>query len=74
MSIEWAKGRRRGQNPDEQIEAALRDGLSEDRSGIASNPVHRELAPSSKPRYAAMMEVWKACVVDITKSSRNSKH
>ena len=44
-------------NPDEQIEAALRDGLSEDRSRIDSNPVHRELAPSSKPRYAAVMEI-----------------
>jgi hypothetical protein len=74
MSIERAKGCWRGLNPDEQIEAALRNGLSEDRSGIDNNPVHRELAPSSKPRYAAMMEVWKACVVDIIKSSRNSKH
>ena len=69
MSIERAKGRWRGLNPDEQIEAALRDGLSEDRSGIDSNPVHRKLAPSSEPRYAAMMEGWKACVVGITKSS-----
>ena len=69
MSIEQAKGRWRGLNPDEQIEAALRDGLSEDRSGIDSSPVHRKLAPSSEPRYAAMMEVWKACVVDIIQSS-----
>jgi hypothetical protein len=69
MSTERAKGCWRGLNPDEQIEAALRDGLSEDRSGIDSNPVHRELAPISKPQYAAMMEVWKACVVDIIKSS-----
>jgi hypothetical protein len=51
------------------MEAALRDGLSEDKSGIDSNPVHREFAPSGKPRYAAMMEVWKARVVDIIKSS-----
>jgi hypothetical protein len=50
-------------DPDQQIEAALTDELSEDRSGIDSNPVYRELGPSSKPRYAAMMEVWKACVV-----------
>jgi len=49
MSTEWAKGCWRGLNPDEQIEAALRDGLSEDRSGIDSNPVHGELALSSKP-------------------------
>jgi hypothetical protein len=57
MSIERTKGCWRGSNPDEQIEAALEDGLSEDRAGIDSNPVHRELAASSKPRYAAMMEV-----------------
>ncbi|MCJ1232319.1 hypothetical protein MMC14_000269 [Varicellaria rhodocarpa] len=59
MSTEQAKGCWRGLNPDEQIEAALRDGLSEDRPGIDSNPVHRKLAPSSEPRYVAMMEVWK---------------
>jgi hypothetical protein len=69
MSTEQKKGCWRGMDPDEQIEAALKDGLSEDRSGIDSNPVHRGLAPSSKPRYAAMMAVWKACVVNITKSS-----
>jgi hypothetical protein len=68
MSTERAKGCWRGLDPDEQIEAAVRDGLSEDRSGIDSNPVHRELAPSTKPRYAAMMDVWKACV-DIIKPS-----
>ena len=65
MSTERVKGFWRGLNPDEQIEGVLRDGLSEDRSGIDSNPVHRGLAPSSKPRYAVMMEVWKACVVKI---------
>jgi hypothetical protein len=67
MSIERAKGPWKGLNPDEQMEAALRDGLSEDRSWIDSNPVYRKLALSSEPRYTAMMEVWKACVVDSTK-------
>jgi hypothetical protein len=69
MSIKQAKGRWRGLNLDEQIKTALRDRLSEDRFGIDSNPVYRKLAPSSKPQYAAMIEVWKACVVDLTKSS-----
>jgi hypothetical protein len=69
MSPERKKGRYRGLNPYEKIEAALKDGLSEDRSGIDSNPVHRGLAPSIKPQYAAMMAVWKACVVNIIKSS-----
>lgn len=34
MSSKRAKGYWRGPNPDEQIEAALRDGLSEDKSEI----------------------------------------
>jgi hypothetical protein len=34
MSTERKKGCWRGVDPDEQIEAALMDGLSEDRSGI----------------------------------------
>jgi hypothetical protein len=38
MSTQWAKGYWKELDPDEQIEAALRDGLSEDRSGIDSNP------------------------------------
>jgi hypothetical protein len=67
MSTELAKGCWRGLNPDEQIEAALRDGSP--RTGLGSIvSVHRELALSIKPRYAAMMGVWKACV-DIIKSS-----
>jgi hypothetical protein len=69
MSTERKKKCWRGIDPDEQIEAALIDRLSEDGPGIDSNSVYRELAPSSKPRYAAIMEVWKACVVNTTKSS-----
>jgi hypothetical protein len=74
MSTERKKACWRGMDPDEQIRRSLKDGLSEDRSGIDSNPVHRELALSSKPPYAAMMEVWKACVVNITKSSLEKWH
>jgi hypothetical protein len=44
MSTEWAKGHWKRLNPDEQIEAALRDGLSKDRSRIDSHPVYRKLA------------------------------
>jgi hypothetical protein len=62
MNVERVRGCWRGLNPDEQIEAALRDGLSEDRSGIA-------FAPRTKPQYPVMMEVWKAYVVDVIKSS-----
>jgi hypothetical protein len=74
MTSERKKGYWRGMDPDEQIEAALNDGLSEDRSGIDSNPVHRGLGPSTKPRYAAMMAVWEAYVVNITKSSLGKWH
>jgi hypothetical protein len=70
MSTEQAKGCWRGLNPDEQIEAALRDGLSEDRSGIDSNPVYRKLnEKTSQPRYDAMWDFWEAYVANITKSS-----
>ncbi|KIW79865.1 hypothetical protein Z517_06480 [Fonsecaea pedrosoi CBS 271.37] len=60
MSIKNEKRSWKGLNPDEQIEAALEDGLSRDRSGIDGKPVYAELAKSSKPQYEAMMEVWKA--------------
>jgi hypothetical protein len=43
-----------GMDPDEQIEAALKDGLSEDRPGIDSSPVCGGLASGRKPRYAAL--------------------
>jgi hypothetical protein len=69
MSTERKKGCWRGMDPDEQIEAALMDRLFEDRSGIDSNPVYRGLALSTKPQYVAIMAVWKACVVNIIKSS-----
>jgi len=36
---------------DEQIGAALRDGLSRDNSGIDSKPVYRGLGLNSKRRY-----------------------
>ncbi|KIW36203.1 uncharacterized protein PV06_11531 [Exophiala oligosperma] len=60
MSIKNEKRSWKGLNPDEQIEAALEDGLSGDRSGIDGKPVYAELAESTKPGYEAMMEVWKA--------------
>lgn len=53
------RGRKKG-DPDGQIEAAIQDGLSKDKSEIDSKPVHRELANDSKPRYAAMMDMWRA--------------
>ncbi|KAG9245438.1 hypothetical protein BJ878DRAFT_541278 [Calycina marina] len=61
MSTEQAKGCWKGLNPDEQIEAALRDGLSEDTSGIDRNTVHRKLnEKTSQPRYDAMLDFWEA--------------
>jgi hypothetical protein len=70
MSTERAKGYWRGLNPDEQIEAALKDGLSVDKSGIDSNPVYRGLnEKTSKPQYTKMWEFWQAYVINITKPS-----
>jgi hypothetical protein len=63
MSIKNEKRSWKGLSPDEQIEAALEDGLSGDRSGIDGKPVYAELAKSSKPRYEAMMKVWKAYAI-----------
>jgi hypothetical protein len=48
MSIKNEKRSWKGLNPDEQIEAALEEGLSGDRSGIDGKPVYAELAKSSK--------------------------
>jgi len=36
---------------DEQIEAALRDGLSIDKSGINSDPVYKGLKKVNRKRY-----------------------
>lgn len=59
------RGRKKG-DPGGQIKAAIQDGLSEDKSGIDSKPVHCELANDSKPQYAVMMDMWRACVANIT--------
>jgi len=70
MSTEKAKRYCRGMNPDKQIEAALRNGLSADKSGIDSNPVPRQLnEKTSQPQYNAMWDFWEAYVVNITKQS-----
>ncbi|KAK0114147.1 hypothetical protein ONS95_013649 [Cadophora gregata] len=61
MSTEQARGCRRGLNPDERMEVALRDGLSKDRSGIDSNPVYRKLnEETSQPQYDTMWDFWEA--------------
>jgi len=58
-----------GLNLDEQIEAALRDGLSEDRSGIDSNPVYRKPnEKTSQLRYDAMWDFWEVYVANIIPS------
>jgi hypothetical protein len=54
---------------DEQIEAALRDGLSTDKSGIKSDPVYRGLEKVSKERYDKMWDFWIAYVDNITELS-----
>ena len=44
-------------NADEQIEAVLINGFSENKSRIDSNPVYKKFSLSSKPRYAAIINV-----------------
>jgi hypothetical protein len=58
---------------DEQIEAALRDGLSTDKSGINSDPVYRGLESVSRARYDKMWDFWIAYVDNITELSLESK-
>lgn len=70
MNTERAKGCWRGLHPDEQIAAALRKGLSKDKSDINSNPVYRKLdEKSSQLQYDAAWDFWEACVGNFTKSS-----
>ena len=52
MSAKPTKRYRRGLDPDEQIAAALRKGLSQDKSDVDNNPVFRKLnKTSSQPQY-----------------------
>ncbi|GAB1318208.1 hypothetical protein MFIFM68171_08418 [Madurella fahalii] len=62
MNPKPKKSSLKGEDPDDLIERAIRDGLSEDKSGIDDKLIHKELAPSSKPRYAKMRSVWAALV------------
>lgn len=62
----------KGLSPEEQIEAALRKGLSKDRSDINSEPVYRKLdEKNSQPQYNAMWKFWEAYVDNITEFRAN---
>ena len=52
VSPEHPKLYQRRLNPDEQIKAALRDGLSEKKSQINSNPICKGLDLSNGRQYA----------------------
>jgi hypothetical protein len=58
----------KGVDPDDLIQAALQDGLSEDKSDINSEPVHRKLAESTEKPYDRMMAVWYAYGAHTTES------
>jgi hypothetical protein len=56
----------RGLNPDEQMNAALEKGLSEDKSDVNNDPVYRGLKEdTSKPQYDKMWAFWLAYVGNI---------
>ncbi|CAM1508797.1 Fc.00g056450.m01.CDS01 [Cosmosporella sp. VM-42] len=59
MSIIQQRGRK-AQDPDELIERAILNGLSEDRSHISPHPVRRDLGEKSKERYDRELRLWKA--------------
>jgi hypothetical protein len=57
MSTERADECRRGLNPDERMDATLRDGLSKDSFVISSNPVYRKLnEKTSQSQYDTMWD------------------
>jgi hypothetical protein len=62
MGSRRKKGGRKGVDPENVIEAAIVNGLSEDKAEVDSKPVYAELAEKTKSQYAEMMRVWKACV------------
>jgi hypothetical protein len=45
------------------IEAAIENGLSEDKAGTDSKPVYAELTEKTKLRYAEIISAWKAYVL-----------
>jgi hypothetical protein len=57
----------------EQIEAALRDGLSTDKFGINSDLVYRGLKEVSIKRYNKMWDFWIAYINNIIELSLESK-
>ncbi|KFZ23167.1 hypothetical protein V502_02354 [Pseudogymnoascus sp. VKM F-4520 (FW-2644)] len=60
MSIKPAKTRRRQLNPDEQIEAAIKRGLTENSSSIDCSCIRSKLAPKSELKYDKEYEMWEA--------------
>jgi hypothetical protein len=62
MNNQRKKGGRKGMDPENVIEAAIENGLSEDKAGIDNKPVYTELAEKTKSRYAEMKSFWKACI------------
>ena len=58
---------------DEQIEAALRDGLSIDKSGINSDPVYKGLKKVSRKRYDKIWDFQIAYIDNIIELSLENK-
>ncbi|KAK4178046.1 hypothetical protein QBC36DRAFT_299686 [Triangularia setosa] len=54
------RGGRKGTDPNDLIEAALQDGLTEDKSEIDGDPVRKTLSDTTEPRYDEMMKIWEA--------------
>jgi hypothetical protein len=51
------KGGSAGVGPEDLIDAAIQEGLSDDKSEIDNTPVYIELARTTKPQYTKMMRV-----------------
>ncbi|KAF5531769.1 carbonic anhydrase 2, partial [Fusarium mexicanum] len=59
MSITKARGRK-AENPDDLIERAILNGLSQDRSQLDPYPVRRNLNKQSEERYSRELRLWEA--------------
>jgi len=53
-------------DPENVIEAAVENDLSEDKTGIDSKPVYTELAENIEPRYACLENVCSHRVTSMT--------
>jgi len=66
MNAKHKKNGLKGKDPDDLIERALQDRLSENKSEIYDKPIYKALAPIFKPQFAKVISIWAASVSSFT--------